>query len=335
MQRNISISVGELWGIGPELILRTLAETSAAEGISYTVHAPRALMALLAERDHLAEYWAACQDLPHIRWQASGFEKSATAGGAAALSLPEESDQLGRARITQTSLNAAIEACLKGESQALLTAPLDKAIMQKIDPHFVGHTEYLQQQAEVSKTLMLLDNGELRVGLLTNHVDLDQVSALITAENIMQCLSVAREAWPRHFPGEPFKAAVCGLNPHAGELSPSSKENTVMQPTLKKLRDGGMDVEGPFSADGLFPQARASKKWTMILACYHDQGLVAAKYSGLDKVVNITLGLPFVRVSPGHGVAYDLRGKRAANLKSFKRALMIARARQGEKHESN
>ena len=120
------------------------------------------------------------------------------------------------------------------------------------------------------------------------------------------------------------RIAVCALNPHCGELSERSEEKEIIQPSIEQLQKQGYHVNGPYSADALFSKARVTQEWDYILAMYHDQGLVAAKYPGVDKAINITLGLPFIRVSPAHGVAYDIVGQNKANATSMQMALKYA-----------
>ncbi len=171
--------------------------------------------------------------------------------------------------------------------------------------------------------MMMLDNTELRVALVTHHIALRQVSHAVTFAAVEETIRVAVRGLQRLFGLDTVRVAVAGLNPHAGELTPESEERQVLEPVLSKLKAEGFHVEGPYAADTLFARARGHK-WDLLVSPYHDQGLVAAKYPGLEKVVNVTLGLPFLRTSPGHGVAYDLVGKRSADIRSFERALRIA-----------
>jgi 4-hydroxythreonine-4-phosphate dehydrogenase len=170
---------------------------------------------------------------------------------------------------------------------------------------------------------MLMDNGEMTILLLTGHIPLRDIAATLTQELVESSIRLALSDLKSRFELKKPRIAVAGLNPHAGEIVTNSEESAVFTPVLDRLRGEGIDIEGPFAADSLFPMARGGR-WDLIVSGYHDQGLIAAKYPGLDKVVNITLGLPYTRVSPGHGTAYDIAGLGRADPRSFERALKIA-----------
>ncbi|HMQ11213.1 MAG TPA: 4-hydroxythreonine-4-phosphate dehydrogenase PdxA [Oligoflexia bacterium] len=309
MSKTIGITLGDIWGIGPEIIVKSLLDLQTRDSHTIKIFSDQKSFAALAKEQNLLSDYDKLINNHKIQWEPLAVD---------AYTRPE--NKLQRASIAKASLDAAIEQAMQQELQGIVTAPLDKKIMQEVIENFVGHTEYLQEKTKVKQTWMMLSNDELNIVLLSNHLLLKEVSGSISQEKIM----VAVKDMVSHFKNlgkSSIKIAVCALNPHCGELSENSEEKTIIKPTIDKLNKQGFEVEGPFSADALFYQARKNQRWTAILAMYHDQGLVAAKYSGTDQAINITLGLPFIRVSPAHGVAYDLVGKNMAQHQSMFKAL--------------
>lgn len=308
MKSILGITVGEPCGVGPEIILRSLAKRKESS-YQYRVYGSTRLL----------EKTAKFLDLP----KSQSNVKLIPAGPEPLSGEFEKNDRITRAKATIQALDQAIEDCLQGRISALITAPIDKSIVRELLPSFNGHTEYLAQKSGVNKTVMLLDNTELRVVLATNHISLRDVPQTLSVESLKSRVLIVVRALKEWFGISYPKIALAGVNPHAGELSEESEEELILKPAIYALKKEGVSIEGPFAADSLFPKAR-NGKWDVLVAMYHDQGLVAAKYPGFHKVVNITLGLPFLRVSPGHGVAYDLVGKNTVDIRSFERALNIA-----------
>jgi 4-hydroxythreonine-4-phosphate dehydrogenase len=302
--RSIGITLGEPCGIGPELVARTIPKYSTANIRPVVYGSPRLLNRVAAELRI---------DISRIILRPTGPDMDRFA--------PE--DRSLRAKSVLSTLEAVSGDAQSGELAAVVTAPIDKSIVRTVVPSFLGHTEYFRDQACVPRTVMLLDNTELRVALLTTHVPLRQVPDLMTVKLIEETVRITASALREHLQTTHPRFAVAALNPHAGETSSDPEEERIFRPALEHLRADGFEIEGPFPADTLFAKARGNR-WDAVISPYHDQGLVAAKYPGLDKVVNITLGLPYLRVSPGHGVAYDLVGTGRADTRSFERALRIA-----------
>ncbi|MCI5073268.1 4-hydroxythreonine-4-phosphate dehydrogenase PdxA [bacterium] len=308
MIKAIGITLGDVWGIGPEIIAKSLLKCKLGDSDTVKIFSDQKSFEALAEEQNFLSGYKELIQQGSIVWEGLPIKAYAQPG-----------DKIQRAKIAKASLDAAIEQAMQQKLQAIVTAPLDKKIMQKVIKDFAGHTEYLQEKTKVKQTWMMLSNDELNIVLLTNHVLLKDVSHNISQEKIV----MAVQDTVTHFKSlgkDSVKIAVCALNPHCGELSENSEEKTIIKPAIEQLYKQGYVVEGPFSADALFSQARKTKQWTAILAMYHDQGLVAAKYPGTEQAVNITLGLPFVRVSPAHGVAYDIVGKNLADCSSMLKA---------------
>lgn len=234
----------------------------------------------------------------------------------------------------------AAQMALKGQLSAIVTAPLNKEAMQLAGVVFPGHTELLAHEAAQHLGLtnpvpvrMMLMNDELRVVLLSIHVPLRDALEAVTVEGILQTLRITHEALGRTLGRLPF-IAVAGLNPHAGENGLMGREELdIIMPAVQQAKSLGMQVSGPFPPDTVFMTARA--RWgqaqapDVVLAMYHDQGLIPVKYLGVDKGVNVTLGLPFVRTSPDHGTAFDIAGQGKADPSSLTEALRAARALAG------
>ncbi len=302
----IGITLGEYFGIGPEILVKTYLDLQDRFP-PCRIYGSKMLMEQKA-----AEFQA-----PRF-WEDGDSELIETY-----LNPVAKGDTKSRAEYVLSTLNVSIEHALKDEISSIVTCPIDKSVVQKLLPTFTGHTEYLEEKSGVSKTVMLLNNREFSIALMTNHVSLRNVSSKLYSSNIEELVQSSVRSFSRHFHISDPKVAVLGVNPHAGELDANSEEKQLLIPMIENLRSKGMDIQGPFPADSFFPKAK-KEKWDIVFSPFHDQGLVAAKYNGLENVINVTLGMPFLRVSPGHGVAYDLVGKSIADHRSFERALLAA-----------
>jgi 4-hydroxythreonine-4-phosphate dehydrogenase len=224
-------------------------------------------------------------------------------------------------------LEAAYAAVAAGDADALCTAPVSKAQVQHADRRFVGHTEWLEAKSGAPRSVMMLAGEKLRVALVTNHLQLSKVPRAVTASGILGTLTVAHEALEGDFGIAKPRIAVCAMNPHAGEGgSFGDEERRLVAPAISRARRLGILASGPYPADSVFFRA-VGGEFDAVVALYHDQGLIPVKLLdaiGGDPAVNVTLGLPLVRTSPDHGVAYDLAGKGRASEKSMVAALRLA-----------
>lgn len=224
------------------------------------------------------------------------------------------------------TIKAAVEGCVSGEYQAMVTCPIHKGVINDAGIPFSGHTEYLAELTATSKVVMMLLNQAMRVALLTTHIPLKDVAAHVTAAELQLVTNILHQDMQRKFGIKQPKIAVCGLNPHAGEGGHIGREELeVMIPALHDLRDQGLDVHGPIPADTLFTPNKV-KAYDAILAIYHDQGLAPLKYAGFGESVNITLGLPIIRTSVDHGTALDIAGQGIADAGSLRAALSLAKS---------
>jgi len=317
VNQRIGITLGDPCGIGPEITVRTLSKYQK-EKVKFVIYGNSSLLEETARQMDTSPFWKLEE---HSTSNDSVILK--TVGPKPPLGGFKKEDLKSRVRATLAMLDAASKDCLEGTLTCLVTGPIDKSVVRTLLPKFTGHTEYLAEKASISKTVMMLDNTELRVVLLTNHIALRDVAKNITEAQFESSVKITAKALSKWFRIDHPQIAVAGINPHAGEIVNDAEEDHILKPVIKKLKSQGYCIEGPFAADSLFPKAR-NGKWDLLIAAYHDQGLIAAKYPGIDKVVNVTLGLPYLRISPGHGVAYDIAGKGLADTRSFERALRIA-----------
>jgi len=222
------------------------------------------------------------------------------------------------------SLENAVRDLKDGKIDVLVTAPINKDNIQSEKFNFPGHTEYLTKESNSKESLMLMVSETLKVGVVTTHLPLNQVSDAITEEAILGKLRIMNKSLIQDFKIRKPKIAVMGLNPHAGDSGLLGKEeNEVIIPTLKKANEEGILALGPYPADGFFGSDNF-KKFDAVLAMYHDQGLVPFKALAFDAGINYTAGLDFIRTSPGHGTAFEIAGMGKASEVSFRNALYLA-----------
>lgn len=313
----IAISIGDPNGVGVEIILKTFQDNSLFEQCIPVVYAsvdfvqkqqalfntqvPLGLMEITPKQGvlNIASIW---QDTPEV-----AFGKQTAKAGVAAFE----------------SLQAAATAVQKGQADALVTAPINKASIKSLDFPFAGHTHYLGAFWG-GNALMLLAHDALRVALVTDHIPLLKVTAAITVDLITQKTKQLSKTLEDDFGCQMPKIALLGLNPHAGDQGViGNEDDTVLKPAIATLKKEGVEISGPFAADGFFGQ-KSYRNFDAVLSCYHDQGLVGFKTLAFGQGVNITTGLPFVRTSPDHGTAFDIAGKGVASHVSFAAAVQMA-----------
>ncbi|HET9598702.1 MAG TPA: 4-hydroxythreonine-4-phosphate dehydrogenase PdxA [Anaeromyxobacteraceae bacterium] len=304
MPTRIAISMGDPSGIGAEVTARALA---ALRGrlVPYVfgdaaafARASRAVRLRLPEVDlgQPLPREGALVRVTKLPRAAAAPGKPSRAGGAAQLAY----------------LQSAYAAVLAGHADALCTAPVSKAQVQRAEEGFVGHTEWLEARTGAKRSVMLLANRRLRVALVTNHLQLARVPRAVTPSGVLGTLTVTHTALRGDFGIARPRLALCAMNPHGGEGgSFGDEERRLLAPALARARRLGIAVSGPYPADSVFFRAVAGE-FDAVIALYHDQGLIPVKLLDAvteDPAVNVTLGLPIVRTSPDHGVAYDLAGK--------------------------
>ena len=245
----------------------------------------------------------------------------------AAPSTPGRLD-IANARYVLATLDAAIAGCQDGRYDAIVTAPVQKSVINDAGVPFSGHTEYLAEHTGTARVVMMLagdtPHGPLRVALATTHLPLADVSAALTRDGLEQTLRILDADLRRRFRLPRPRIVAAGLNPHAGEGGHLGREEIeLIAPAIERARAQGIDVDGPLPADTLFvPEIVA--KYDAVLAMFHDQGLPVLKYATFGHGVNVTLGLPFVRTSVDHGTALDRAGTGRADAGSLRAALELA-----------
>lgn len=221
------------------------------------------------------------------------------------------------------TLMQACDRSLASEFSALVTGPIQKSVINEAGIPFIGHTEFFAQRCKCSMVVMMLASKKLKVALATTHLPLSAVSSAVTQDHLKQVIRILNHDLKTKFGISHPHIYVCGLNPHAGENGHLGKEEIdVIIPALNLLRQEGMTLIGPLSADTIFHE-KYLKHADVILAMYHDQGLPVLKYQGFGQSVNVTLGLPFIRTSVDHGTALDIAGIGKAKVGSFASAVNL------------
>jgi len=317
--------MGDAAGIGPELVARLFSQGLPASTVVYgDVGAVSRAVAQLGLALPVNAYESVAQWRAAQPTQANSSEIpviSCSDPLPSDLPLGRVSPQAGLA--SYHFLLTAITDAMAGNISAIVTAPINKLSLKAAGVDFPGHTEILAHAAGVPRVAMMLLNEQLRVILVTIHVALSKVPALITLENELDTIRLADRACRMLGLASP-RIAVAGLNPHAGEGGRFGHEDdAVIRPAIAAARAEGLDVDGPYPGDTIFMRARRGE-FDIVVAQYHDQGLIPVKYLGVDNGVNVTVGLPFIRTSVDHGTAYDIAGKGLADPSSLRVACELA-----------
>ena len=317
----VGITMGDAAGIGPEIVVQACAQGLRAPHVVYgDAGALRRAAAALGARLDVVEITSPAQ--ASLR---AGLIEVIGRGPALPADLPpgQLSAQAGRGAYDYVC--AAIDDAQAGAIRAIVTAPLNKHSMHLAGIDYPGHTEILAERSGTTDFAMMLANDELRVLLVTIHVALADVIARITPQAELSALRLADRACRQMGIARP-RVAVAGLNPHAGEGGKFGREEIeVIEPAIAQARAEGINASGPWPGDTIFMRARRGE-FDIVVAQYHDQGLIPVKYLGLDHGVNVTVGLPFVRTSVDHGTAFDIAGKGVADHASLVAAFDLALA---------
>jgi 4-hydroxythreonine-4-phosphate dehydrogenase len=310
--------MGEPAGIGPELLVRVAQTRFTGQLIAL---ANRELLLAVASELGLP------LTLKNIEWQNPSEQHEPGELWIEDVPLTERVDcgQLNRrnAKAVMGLLARASELAIAKTVDAIVTAPVHKAVLNSVDDSFLGHTEFFAQQAGVEKVVMMLATERLRVTLATTHISLANVPTAISKESLEQVLKVIHDSFIAYGLTLP-KIAVCGLNPHAGEDGLLGHEDqTIVAAAIDTAKTHGIKAFGPFPADSLFTQSKRDQ-YDVFLAMYHDQGLPVVKAIGFGQSANITLGLPYIRTSVDHGTALDIADQFKASSSSLNYAINYA-----------
>jgi 4-hydroxythreonine-4-phosphate dehydrogenase len=322
-QRPMAITMGDPAGIGPEIIAKLFAEGSPTPAVVIgDAGILRRAVGLLGLVVEIVEIEAAEQ----ATGGAGRIEVVQV--GALPLDLPFGRIDARAGAAAFAYISRAIDAAQAGRVSAIVTAPINKAAMNLAGIDYPGHTEILAERTGTTDYAMMLANDELRVLLVSIHVSLAEAIRAVTVENELRAIRLADLAG-RQFGILRPRVAVAGLNPHAGEGGMFGREDdAIIAPAVARARAEGIAVSGPLSGDTVFMRARRGE-FDVVVAQYHDQGLIPVKYLGLDHGVNITVGLPFVRTSVDHGTAFEIAGTGQASAASLRYAVLQAAALMG------
>jgi 4-phospho-D-threonate 3-dehydrogenase / 4-phospho-D-erythronate 3-dehydrogenase len=309
----IGITVGDLNGIGTELIIKTFSDHRLLEFCT----------PLIFGSNKLINFYRKSAPESNFNYQNVKEVSRVVPKQINILNCWEEDLAIAPGQLTDIggvyaikSLTAAVEALRDKKIQGLVTAPIHKKNTQSATFNYTGHTPYLKQVFNATDVLMLMVSESFRVGLVTEHVPIRDVARLITRESILSKLNILKDSLMRDFGIDKPRIAVLGLNPHAGDEGLIGREEEdIIKPAIKDAKHQMM-VFGPYSADAFFAR-NYQTRFDAVLAMYHDQGLIPFKSLAVGEGVNFTAGLPMVRTSPDHGTAFDIAGKNKADNSSF------------------
>jgi len=318
---RIGITLGDVNGIGPEVVIKALADSRLLNIITPVVYGSAKVISYYKKQFNIEEL-----NYTQVRSKGQFAPKSINV-----INCWEDSLEINPGKASKVTgkaafvaLKQAVEELKEGVTDALVTAPIDKQSIHSEEFPFAGHTEYLTKFFGAPDSLMFMVSDTLRIGLVTEHVPLKDVASLVTRERIEAKLQIMEQSLRKDFSISKPRIAVLGLNPHAGDGGLIGQEDElVIKPVITEQKNKGKLVYGPFPADGFFA-AGSHTKYDGILAMYHDQGLIAFKSIAFEEGINFTAGLPFVRTSPDHGTAYGIAGKNQANENSLREAIYRA-----------
>ena len=318
---KIGISIGDVNGIGLEVIIKTLIDSKIMDYCTPIVYG----------NTKVASFHCKTMDVNEFNFNVINSPEEAHTKRANMINCWEEDVRIELGLSTPSggkyaflSLERALDDLIAGKTDAMVTAPINKHNIQSDDFQFAGHTEYIQAKTGAEDSLMFLVSEDIRVGVVTGHIPVNEVAEKISKEKILSKLAIMSQSLKKDFWIQKPKIAVLGLNPHAGDEGLIGKEELeIITPAIAEANTQGIFAFGPYAADGFFA-AHAYSQFDAVLAMYHDQGLIPFKQIAFHNGVNFTAGLPVVRTSPDHGTGYDIAGKNLASANSFREALFTA-----------
>lgn len=318
---KVGISIGDINGIGPEVIIKALSYQNLLKNITPIVYGSSKILS----------YYKNILKADHFSYQNCSAPERADKEKVNVINCWNDTvlvnpgvQEVNGGKCAYIALDRATDDLVNQKIDALVTAPINKKTMQMADFPHPGHTEYVAQKAGASSPLMLMVSETMKVGLVTAHMPVAEVSEHITQELVENKVLEFHKTLKNDFGISKPTIAILGFNPHAGDEGLlGSEEQEIIKPVIIKLKKKGHFIYGPFAADGFFG-SRQYKKYDGILSMYHDQGLVGFKALSFGEGINYTAGLDVVRTSPDHGTGYDLAGKNKADASSFINALKLA-----------
>jgi len=310
---KLGVSIGDLNGIGPEIVIKTFSESIMLDFCTPIIFASNKALSYIKKQlgSSIALY-----SVKNLQGVVDGKVNVIDSWNESFhFTIGEGTEESGKLAIK--SFTQATTALKNGEIDVLVTAPISKANIQSKDFKFPGHTDYLAQELE-GDAMMLMISEKLKVGLLTDHLPVKEVAGAITPEVIRKKVNTLHSTLRRDFAITNPKIAVLGINPHVGDNGViGDDDDKVVIPTLEKMRSAGKIVYGPYAADSFFGSGNY-KNFDGIIAAYHDQGLIPFKTLAFGQGVNYTAGLESIRTSPDHGTAFEIAGKNQADISSFR-----------------
>jgi len=318
---RIGITLGDLNGVGPEVVIKALADNRLLSLITPVIYGSGKIISHYKKLLNIEEF-----NYTQVRNKGQFAPKSINVVNCIEDNLEvtpgKASKETGKAALAM--LKQACEDLKEGFLDALVTAPIDKLSIHSDAFPFKGHTEFLTEYFGASDSVMFMVSESLRVGLVTEHIALKDVTASVTKERIETKVKIMEQSLRKDFGIIKPKIAILGLNPHSGDGGLiGMEEEQIIKPLIQDYKNKGKLIFGPFPADGFFA-AGSHSKYDGILAMYHDQGLVAFKSLAFESGVNFTAGLPIIRTSPDHGTAYAIAGKNQAHESSMREAIYYA-----------
>lgn len=317
---TLTLTIGDPAGIGPEIIVKTLAQKKV-----YQICQP----VVIGTKSVLDFYLKNCPTVSHRSFNLINV------GKIKELKFGKIDPDYGK--LSYEYLKKAFELVNTGQADGIVTAPISKEALQRAGLFYSGHTEILAELTGEKNLLMLMVNKKLKVAMVTRHLPLKKVSEVITQEKVVLAISKGVQAIKDYFRVNRAKVGVCALNPHSGEGGILGKEEKeIIAPAIEEAKKSPVlrecSIFGPLPADVLF---RDWKKYDLIVAMYHDQAMIPLKLLDASSLVNITIGLPFVRTSPGHGTAFDIAGKNIADERPMLAAVKLAAEMCKERWKTN
>jgi 4-hydroxythreonine-4-phosphate dehydrogenase len=317
---TILITTGDFNGVGPEVSIKAAAHASIRKICTPVLVGPMNVLESLSRNlklrarlqktrlPALSPEGVPVLDVGDGIWADVEFGRATKAGG----------------RSAGVAIERAVDACMHGLAQAMVTAPTSKEALNLAGYQFPGQTEMVALLSRSPQVAMMLVSKTMRIGLVTIHVSLKEASQSISKDKIVEKTEIVYRDLQRRYGIKRPRMALLGLNPHAGERGlMGSDESESIAPAIEVLVGRGLEVEGPFAADGFFG-SKAYGRYDAIMAMYHDQGLIPIKMNSFGQAVNFTAGLNIIRTSPDHGTAYDLAGKGKATITSMLEAIKLA-----------
>ena len=318
---RIGITIGDINGVGPEVTIKALNDPRITGFMTPVIYGSTKTVSYYRKNFHLDDF-----NYSQVKREGDFLPKKVNI-----VNCWEEMIEIKAGESTEASATASRNALLRAVEDlknnridALVTGPINKHAIQGDGFNFPGHTEYLTSAFDTKDSLMLLVSKNLRVGVVTSHIPLGEITKHITTQNIESKLLILEKSLRKDFGIQKPRIAVLGLNPHNGDNGLIGKEEQeIIQPLIEKAKSEGKLVFGPFAADGFFGDGKYVA-YDAILAMYHDQGLVPFKTLAFETGVNYTAGLPIIRTSPDHGTAYSIAGLNKANETSMREAIFLA-----------